>query len=176
MARSPSHPLSLLFRPSLGRHDYKNNYPSSTGPGFCLKQPPPRLVSTKGVEDDSPHHREGSKPCLNDIRASLLLAIVPHHEDTSLTVHGLNIIAWDNDTHKGERDESPLSVFASTNPDARLTLDQPPPPPPKEGGGATHHKAGGSRTHARTRVFDHHVAFSSKSFARQKFFSPVHFS
>ena len=114
-ARSPGHPLSLLFRPSLVQHDYKNNSPSSTGPWFCLRQPSPRLISTKGVEDDTPHRREGSKQCLYAICASLRLVIVPYQKATSLTAHGLNIIAWDNNTHKGERGESPLSVFASTN-------------------------------------------------------------
>ena len=124
-ARSPGPPLSLLLRPSLVQRDYKNSSPSSTGPGFCLRQTSPGLIFSKRLGEDTPRHREGPKPCLHDIRVSLRLVTIAHQGTTSLTASGLDIIALGNITHEGERNGFPLRAFTSTKPASRLPLMQP---------------------------------------------------
>ena len=143
-----------------------------------MRQPSHRFVPAKGIKEDAPHHREGSTPCLHDLRTSPFPFVVPRQNDLSLKVHGLNFVAGANETHNEGKVDSTLSALTSTTHNIRLFLERLPPlfPPPGGGGDTTTQEAEGSRTLARARVLNHHLALSSESFARRKFFSPVHFS
>ena len=137
---------------------------------------PPLNSISHAIEEDAPHRRDGSTPCLGDTRTSLLLVVVPHHEAKGLKAHWPSIGARKGGPREGERIESQSSALAMTKHVTRLPFRQLPPPPPGKWGGATTHDSGDPWTLARLWVLGRLGALSSETFARRKSFSPVHFS
>ena len=117
---------------------YKRNSLPWAGPGNCSGQTPHRPVAGTGIGEDAPHGGEGSRSCLSETRASLLLFVVPHHGAVNLKAHWHNFVARKGGPRGGRRIESRLSALVITKHAARLPW-----------GGATTHGTGGPRIVAR---------------------------
>ena len=91
--------------------------------------------TTAGIEEDAPHRRDGSTPCLGDTHTILLLVVVPHNEAKGLKAHWPSIGARKGGPREGERIESQSSALAMTKHVTRLPFRQLLPPPPREVGG-----------------------------------------